>query len=54
MQGRNTQGVRLISVNDDEHLVSVSRVDESANGEEGDVEAAVSGDAPEAPGTTIH
>jgi len=28
-QGRNTQGVRLISLSKDEKLVSVSRVDES-------------------------
>ncbi len=41
MQGRNTQGVRLIKLKDGEHLVGVERVDESVNGdaeETGDTE----------------
>ena len=37
-QSRNTQGVRLISLNQDERLVSVSRVDESDEDEEADSE----------------
>jgi len=34
VQGRNTQGVRLISLNEDERLVSVERVDESPEEED--------------------
>jgi DNA gyrase subunit A len=29
VQGRNTQGVRLIALRDDEHLVGVERIEES-------------------------
>jgi DNA gyrase subunit A len=56
IQSRNTQGVRLISVNGEEHLVSVSRVDESTSEEddEVEVEAGSPEEASEEPGTTIH
>ena len=41
VQGRNTQGVRLISMNEGEKLVTVSRVDESVvNAENADMENA--------------
>lgn len=33
-QGRNTQGVRLISLHEEETLVSLNRIDESDNGDE--------------------
>jgi DNA gyrase subunit A len=59
VQSRNTQGVRLISVNGDERLVSVSRVDERTNGDDTDGEGigdepSPSGSAPGTPGATIH
>ena len=54
VQGRNTQGVRLISVNDGEKLVSVSRVDESSSVEtDGDGEPG-EGDGSSEPPATIH
>ena len=62
VQSRNTQGVRLIAVNGEEHLVSVSRVDESTTDDGADdgaeedtgTESGNNGDAPDSPGTTIH
>jgi hypothetical protein len=33
--GRNTQGVRLINLHEEEDLVSVVKVDESRNGDNG-------------------
>ncbi|MGI9292776.1 MAG: DNA gyrase C-terminal beta-propeller domain-containing protein, partial [Pseudomonadales bacterium] len=33
VQGRNTQGVRLIKLKEGEHLVGVERVEESVNGD---------------------
>ena len=36
VQGRNTQGVRLIALRADEHLVGIERVAESDNGDGGD------------------
>ena len=38
--GRRTQGVRLFKTANDERVVSVARLDESANGEEDEAEKA--------------
>ncbi|MCZ6643662.1 MAG: DNA gyrase subunit A, partial [Gammaproteobacteria bacterium] len=38
LQGRNTQGVRLINLRDDERLVGVERIEETENGTPGDEE----------------
>lgn len=54
VQGRNTQGVRLISVNDGERLVSVSRVDESSNGDSDDGDPVDDGGDGPRPPATIH
>ncbi|MDE0095625.1 MAG: DNA gyrase subunit A [Gammaproteobacteria bacterium] len=53
-QGRNTQGVRLISVNTGERLASVSRVDESANGTPEDPSEDGAGQSPAPEPATIH
>ncbi|MDE0715159.1 MAG: hypothetical protein OXI10_09880, partial [Gammaproteobacteria bacterium] len=53
-QGRNTQGVRLISVNTGERLASVSRVDESANGTPEDPGEDGAGQSPAPEPATIH
>ena len=52
--GRNTQGVRLISVNTGERLASVSRVDESANGDPEEPGEDAAGLPPDPEPATIH
>ena len=50
VQGRNTQGVRLISLSEEERLVSVERVDETPDDEPEDGEA-IASDGPDSSGS---
>ena len=50
--GRNTQGVILFRVADDEHVVSAARIDESDEDGDAEIEAEVPAEGGEQPATT--
>ena len=53
-QGRNTQGVRLIALGENQKLVTVSRVDESVSEDDESAEDEQITDSSESPSTPVH